>query len=367
MDSIRSADDVLIDLIYAAMLGEASWQMFLDQLSASSPGGCSVLFSYDEIREEGFVGLYAGCEDDVVDSFESYYSALNPLAPHCAVRKPGIGLISHEIYPQEKLIRTEYYNDFMLKIGLKSAAGCTIAKDVDRTFVISTVTVDDEPEIISPIADQFTRIAPHLKRAADFYRKGPKLQAMTELGGSLFDAVHIGMMVIGEGRRVKAISDTMQRAIRETSPIQVSPVGRISLPDENANVVLNQMLQRAYLGPKSVSFPCRGGQLTLVHVRKDRLSFYFEGPTVILLYERSQQPGDGFDLEGFSAVHGLTFAERRALDGLLSGMNAGEIAESAGLSRETIRSQMKGLYLKTGVHSEAELLRVIFGLTATRH
>jgi len=361
MSHSLAADDLLIDLIYSAMLGESSWQDFLSQVSSGSPGSCSVLFSYDKARSEGLIGLYSGVDETTVDDFEGYYSALNPLAPYCAIRQAGIGLIAHDIYPQELLLKSEYYNDFMVRIGLRSAVGCTIDKGDDRSVVLSLVTVEDDPDLIQPLADQLTRIAPHLKRAADFYRKGPKLRAVSELGGSLFDAVHIGMVMIGEGGRVKAVSQAAERQLGATPLIRVSAAGRVSLRSESAQRALADMLRRDYRGPKSVSFWSEATKVTLIHIEKDRLSFYFEGPTVILLLEEARSAGpDGFDRPRFARDHGLSAAEERALSGIVSGRSVDEIAEAASLSRETIRSQIKSLYAKAGVNREADLLRLVF-------
>lgn len=68
-----------------------------------------------------------------------------------------------------------------------------------------------------------------------------------------------------------------------------------------------------------------------------------------------------FDIEEFVSMHSLTAAEARALNGLIGGRSADEIAAEAGLSRETIRSQIKSLYAKTNAGSQIELIRMIAG------
>jgi DNA-binding CsgD family transcriptional regulator len=296
----------------------------------------------------------------MIAAYDQHYSLVNPWAPYCMTKKPGQGIIAHDAYPQEELVKSEYYNDFLLPMGVRSSAGCTIDKDKDRILLVSTMTVDDDPDALRPVADQFTRIAPHLKRAADFYRKGPKLRAVTELGGSLFEALHIGTLMVGEAGRVKVVSETAQKMMAGSSAVRISPIGRASLRDGAAQSVLNDMLERNYSGPKSVSFAAADIRLTLVHIGKDRLSFYFEGPTVMVLVEGSKPVGHAFDADEFSTAYRLTMAETRAMVGILSGMTVDEMADAASLSRETIRSQTKSLYAKVAVRSEAELLRLVF-------
>lgn len=56
---------------------------------------------------------------------------------------------------------------------------------------------------------------------------------------------------------------------------------------------------------------------------------------------------------------GLAAAEERALSGLVAGHGVREIAELHGLSVETVRSQMKSLYSKTGTSGQTDLLRLL--------
>lgn len=109
-----------------------------------------------------------------------------------------------------------------------------------------------------------------------------------------------------------------------------------------------------------MSFDCADRRLTLVHIGKDRLTHYFEGPTVMLLVEQAKPVGESFDQRDFAAAYHLTGAEMRAMQGILAGMGVDAMADAASLSRETIRSQVKSLYAKVGVRSEAELLRLVF-------
>jgi DNA-binding CsgD family transcriptional regulator len=98
-------------------------------------------------------------------------------------------------------------------------------------------------------------------------------------------------------------------------------------------------------------------KLTFIQVAKDPLSLYFQGPTVVILMEQgnTMQRVNG---DYFSMAYGLTAAETRALAGIMAGKSVDEIADAAALSRETIRSQMKSLYAKTGTSGQLELLHL---------
>lgn len=60
------------------------------------------------------------------------------------------------------------------------------------------------------------------------------------------------------------------------------------------------------------------------------------------------------------SLYGLTPAEWRAVEGLLTGLRPAEIAVSLGISVHTIRTQLKRAMAKASVHSQAALVARAF-------
>jgi DNA-binding CsgD family transcriptional regulator len=117
------------------------------------------------------------------------------------------------------------------------------------------------------------------------------------------------------------------------------------------------MFDRSYEEPRVASCTVDAFKLTFIQVAKDPLSLYFQGPTIVILMEQANalQRMNG---DYFSKAYGLTAVETRALAGIVAGTSVDEIADAAALSRETIRSQVKSLYAKTGTSGQLELLRL---------
>lgn len=353
------SDGELIDLIYAALLGEAAWQNFVDRLAAAMPEGKTVLFFHDAAKFKGCYALAAGLDDGAVAAHNEYFCAINPWMPRASIRRIGVGVIAEKMLPRDELFRTEFYNDFLLPNAVRSAVGVTVDREDGLSFLLSTMTAQIEPELNQPFAEQLTRLAPHLKRASNYYRNNSAARAATELGASLFDAVEIGMVVIGDGARIKAISETGQAMLRGAAPFSFSPLGRIKLRDGDANTVLRGMLERAYEGPKIASFFFHESRVTLIRMEKDHISAFFEGPTIVALMEPFGIGARKFDAGHFALLYGLSGAETRALSGIIGGKSVRQIAEDAAVSRETIRTQVKSLYAKTGVKSQVDLVRLV--------
>ena len=63
--------------------------------------------------------------------------------------------------------------------------------------------------------------------------------------------------------------------------------------------------------------------------------------------------------ETLQAVFGLTPAEARLADGLVSGGDLNSEAERLKLSRETVRNQLKSIFAKTGTHRQSDLVAML--------
>jgi DNA-binding CsgD family transcriptional regulator len=59
------------------------------------------------------------------------------------------------------------------------------------------------------------------------------------------------------------------------------------------------------------------------------------------------------------SAFGLTPAEARLANRLSTGDGLGVIADELGVSRETVRNQLKSIFYKTGVHRQSDLVALL--------
>lgn len=348
----------LVDLVYGALLGDTSWNTFFDHLLDRKGDGWAVLVSHDARDGEGMFGHYFGCDEALVSDYEGYFAAVNPWAPNCVAKNEGQAVIGNDLLRRDRFVQSEFFNDFLLPYDTRDGAGLTIVKNDARSVMLSVLTADDDQDQVQILSDRLAFLYPHLRRAADFYRRREG-QEMTGFGEQMLDAIDVGVVVLGENMRPRTVSDTAAALIDLCSDLAILANGRFYIADEQVRQEATNMLQHGYTGEKSRSFQVGGLKLTLTRIEKDRLSWYFNGPTVVVLLEPLGGMGRRFDPEGFALEYGLTPAELRALVGLVEGKPYAQIATEANVSLETVRTQVKRLYLKMGVNSQSGLLRLV--------
>lgn len=205
----------LIDLVYAALLGEASWQAFLDELHTLLPNGKAVLFYHDPRTSAGALRLTAEIEPSLSAQYEAYYSRINPWMKSAVTRQIGRVVAADAMLPRSELIRTEYYNDYLRPRDVHTGIGVTLLREESCNFLLSVMGADAEEARILEAADCVQAVVPHLKRAFDFYRRDAASR-LGVLSGQGLGAMRAGILHLGQRFKVH-LANAIARELSETS------------------------------------------------------------------------------------------------------------------------------------------------------
>jgi len=346
----------LVELIYGAVIGESSWQHFLDHLNAAMDHGKTTLMFHDAIAGTGTLSLNAGYSSDEIRAYHENYGARNPWMAKAAVRTVGVGVTSDKMLDPSLLRKTDFYSDYLTRSGLEGGAGITIFREQGRSFILTSLMSRRDHAGSAAFAELFTALAPHLARAFYHYRKTPaEGQAIAGSEGKLLDASGIGMLIVDERRYVKAMNRTGDDYMEAGCGLSLSPTRRLMLSDPAVQQELERLSRRDFVGSTisrhRVSMP-RAWELTLVRMNSDPMREFLAGPSVALLIRMVSG--------AISADSGLLSpSETEVARAVCDGSTVNEIARRRGVSPETIRSQLKSIYRKLDVSNRVELLRAL--------
>ena len=363
---MRSADeraDELTAAIYAALLGETGWQDFLDRLNGFTPGALSTLFFHDLRARAGAVAYVSGSEgrEKALQDYEGYYSNLNPWMKKVAATPVGRGIIGEEIVPRDVFNRSEYYNDYVHRNGLETGVGLTLHRDRGCYFLLSTLTDDRDVDRNLERAHVLTRIAPHLKRVFRYYRSGDAHAAGLDLGEGIGNASRLGLIVVNDDLRVVKTSVAGEQVLAVGDPVGLDAMGRVRFSSSELQASLQTMLQHGYFGQATRILDDPQTGVRLIRVGGDRATEFFAGTTIAILVG-DPQGNVKSHLLALAAAQGLSPAETRVFAGIVAGQSLTEIALASGIKRETVRSQLKSIFAKTGTGSQGDIVRLATGI-----
>lgn len=355
--SVRIGDE-LVSAIYAAMLGEMDWQAFLERLNGLSPGAFSTFFHHDLHVGTGATTLVSGGYEEAQRDYERYYGALNPWMKKVAATPLGEGIIGDQIVERADFRKSEYYNDFIRRMGFETGIGLTLFRGGGRYFLLSMLTPEEDADANLARAEVLTRIAPHLGRVFRYYREH-RLDAFAfRLGDEVARASDAGVVLVDDRRRVIHASPQGARLMEEGGIMVLSPTGQIRLREDAMQSALETLLAAPNGGTHMETFTREGCEIRLVRIRMEHAAEFFAGPRVaIVVSEAARLPRDA-RLDAIAARYGLTGAERRVFEALSAGARVADMAERFGVTEATIRTQLKAVFAKTGTRSQADLVRL---------
>lgn len=355
----RQVDDKLIDSIYGIVFGEARWNTFLAELNGLLPGAGTSLFYHDNARSEGSSQFHVNMDQAWMDSYTQYYCRLNPWISGLDKIPAGQGAIGEDFISYAELSKTEFFNDFWHRQEGQGAVGMAILRESGRSFNLSiTTTRWTDPDDSRACAALLTRLGPHLRRAFIAVESGGRQRNSSEINGRLFDAISVGVLILNAERRLMSASALGATALEQGAGVRLSPLGTLHLLDRDADDRLSLMLQRGEDAERQGSISADGRKITLLKLEKSNQPRFFEEPVVAILIE-PKQSSRGLSDEKLRSDFGLTLAEIRVVRALVSGGSVAGLAAETSRSRETIRSQVRSVYMKTGARKQVELLRLI--------
>ena len=269
---------------------------------------------------------------------------------------PGF-LTDSDLHTQDELVSLPMYTQFLNPRGCAAGAATLIQGGRDDAMVVAIEGFGSHQH--SRQATRFlNRLRPHLCRAAvlssevEIARQNNLLQA--------FNAVGSAIGLIDRKGRLLAASDEFQRYFG--SLIHDGPT-RLRLHDAAADARFAKAIEHIDDWTSGTSIALRDEDmigraiLNLVPAARDSLQL-FNNVAMFAVISRAQN-----DLlpsaDIISALFDLTPAEARVARAIAEGLTPSEIALRHNVSRETVRSQLKRVLLKTSTKRQAELSLLI--------
>lgn len=357
----------LIGTIYDAAEQPALWHDVIRRLVRKTGASNGIFYDHDNVTRQASILGAAGFDPHYLRQYEQYYAALDPWHRRGETRPVGEIAQTASMLSDAELRRTEFYQDHLRPQGLFYAMGGPVERSRSRMAVFG-IQGSYEKGVFAPEAESLVRtLVPHLRRAYRMQetldtvrREGMEFEAALNLlpqpalvvdrDARLFFANAAGAQMLRDRDVLKVVSGRLCAVHRTDAAAfagALSPVPRAS--DGNASLALR-----------------RAGDMRPVIVRimplrrrnraewSGRIAVLVEIPTAVL------------GLDALSEVFRLSPAETRLWAGLAAGRRLPDIADECGVTVNTLRVQLRMLFAKTGMHRQADLIRLALERAPTR-
>jgi DNA-binding CsgD family transcriptional regulator len=374
----------LLSLVYEGPLQEKPWQDFLPRLRSlfdaqavslvlrpPATGDLGVILNCSrgaggEVHE----GL-ADPEDWEAIRYREQFFAIDPFVN----LPPGKVVTQQELVPDEELLESEYYRNYLEPVGLFHILGVDTLEPDGMLARLRIARRADEEPFTTAHKTLCERILPHLRRAIQLHARLSRTESERDLYAGAVDQLSVATVILDERGRVLNTNAVARHILAQQDGITLE-AEQLHLVDRAQNLELQSLVEAAIAAQRAgttgmaralrVSRPSGRPELGLV-IRPVPASEWAEGQSSPCIVAFISDPGleESASQQLLGELFELTPAEANLAIKLARGLSLAQVCAEQNISQHTARAQLKSIFAKTGATRQAELVRLVLKSVAS--
>lgn len=361
--------DHLINVLYETTLTPDLWKEAMLLCSRQVRGIAAHIMTVDKGLNKPVFLVAAGDGDlpasENQSNYVNYYVKIDPRMNVMANTKIHEWRFCSSHMDQQFVNHNEFYQDFLIPSGGRYAMGMWVDDGAEQKTVfglhrsLGQAAFDDSDRMA---AERFTG---HLQRALRLQRHTQKLQDKAELGARAIDSFALSMLIVDHKAAILHLNNEAESLLSKQLGGLSSQGGRLAADSPDDNHKLATLISQA------TSYPAVGGAMFLNNSKVPQTRQVFVTPlpaaspfvkdwqtplALVLVMETSQSLSS---MQLLGKLYNFSPAELKVTAALMQGKGPEEYALEAGVSLNTVRTQIKNLYRKTGTSRQAELVALL--------
>ena len=357
--------------LFAAVEDDAAWGACLTCIGAGLSATTVTHHTYDHREKHGTLGIVAGMSEQFAFAYQQHFSSLNAWVLHGShLISPGDITVSHQMYSDEALYRSEWFNDWCRPQGMYSVMSAVLTRDADIAFSISFGRGSRAGHFNDDEQYFLRSLVPHIERTWRLRRRLAEAGNGASLELAVLDKLTAGVVLLDAKGHMIGANSAATTLLAQGDGLVVRGNQLVALIS-SARRVLDAAVTQAVgecnrLGPFGATF-CVGRrslappyEVWVVPISGARCLGPDRPHAAVFITDPESRAA--LDPVALRALYRLTVAESRVACTLAACASVEGAAESLGLSIETVRSHLNKVRRKVGVSSSAELVgRLVTG------
>jgi DNA-binding CsgD family transcriptional regulator len=369
-----SVEDLLATL-YATPLRPELWSTFLEQLGQACVVNKAALISHKFSCGEHRVIAALGDsikDNQVARDYQDSYFRFDEWTNSFSKDLAGAVLSGEQLWPREQKTRSIFYNEVLKPLDISCLVAVSIPVSPGNFDGLSLFRGHSEAEFSDECLGRFRQIVPHLKTALFTRRRLLELESRISDLETALDALNTALIIIDVAHRILFANRRAQRLLASNDGL-AGFRGRLTTTSASNPATLRAALDRAVnvasghgaLQPHAIVVSRtrkRPLQVVAVPCRSDAIQRPPGAAAFVFISDPDQKPVIRSEI--LRALFRLTPAEIRLATALLQGLTLSDFGAQNQVSKETVRSQLKAAFSKTGTRRQSELITLLSKLPA---
>jgi len=354
--------EALIPRIYEAAAFPEDWPGVLEQLGRTVDTPGVVLLTH---RSDAWIGCAVSrpLEPSMLAYLGTDIPGRSETTPRLLAKDWAGFLTDEDVFSRDEWEREPFRHEWARKWGWDHAAATAIEVPSGDFLVFHAQRKEGEPPFSTKDIAMLDAFRPHLARAGLLAARW-RLQRLRAAAEALA-LLGLPAAILDRSGRVLAVNSLIEAL---TNHVRWLPRDRLALVDPQANTMLVRTLADLFDPTRvaaALSFPSRSGSggTAVAHLipTAGKARDIFDGALAVLAFTPITTP-DAPSLPLIRALFDLSPSEARVARSLTQGQTIEEIAGGHGVAANTVRSQVKAIFAKTGTSRQAEVAALLAGL-----
>jgi DNA-binding CsgD family transcriptional regulator len=354
----------LITCVYEAAGDPDLWNPFLKQLSQVTRAESAGLLShYADVHT---ISHSWEIDPECARLHDEYYHLVDIWSQRGGSQPSGTVLTSQSLCPLAEFKTTEVYNDCLVRFDIAHGLFVIVENNAFSGASVSLFRSSSSPEFEADAEEILRLLAGHLKQAFKLYRQFSDLKARSAGLETALDMHPTGIILLGTTGQVVLMNRAASALVSGGDGLMATRTGlRAEQPAES--LLLEKTIRLA--ASTSNGHGISAGGMVLISRRARPPLQILVSPirnsaitsqtvaAIAFITDPSQRQRPTQDV--LRARFGLTPAECRVALLSSDGHAPRKIANMIGVTDNTVRSQIKSIFSKTGVNRQGELIRLL--------
>ncbi|MGZ5858654.1 MAG: helix-turn-helix transcriptional regulator [Burkholderiaceae bacterium] len=362
---MNDTTDVLISYIYDAATTDGGWENLLSFIAEDFGAVGATYFVLEKSSRKPCFWANFGHDISKEKTYTEHYINIDPTLELALESDVGKILHAKERFSNRYIERSEYFQDFLIPSRLGDVVG---AKIIDRSGFVGMFSIQYDLNMRSmpdECRNMLDRVFPHLVRAAEVHLKLGRLDSRTKSLEAVLERSMQAMMIVDGSRRIQYINPAAECLVSSECGMTIcgnflrcNEAGRDM---ELASAIANATASAPEYPENKVVYLSRGNTQVFLSVVPMALppQYLAHHGRLALVIASLPVPNE---MEFYTTVGDLfsfTKAEKVLAYRLFAGLTLNDISDELNLSRETLRSQLHSIFVKTGTNRQGQLLSLM--------
>lgn len=352
-------DDLLLTL-YRSVAGPKPWSCFLQELGERLQGSAVTLLLRPPAQGDRGQLFDVNTIAPIVEVFRSRNFEDNPFH-HLVEGQPSS---IFDLVPEQRFRSSQFYRELLALDGTADILGLDIAFAEGYVGGLRISRRGDKPKFDAREKTLLVRLYPHLQVALEIYERVSRSQIASSAYVRVMDQLAFGVVILNDRGDIVHHNGTISRLTDAGMPLKIENNrlrGVVSADDTALSAAITKVLTHSTEKAREdewLTLVSKTGSAPMNILLKPIFGDEAE-PIGAALYITLDERSLSVAVEAGTKLFGLSSAEVALLSQLVGGGTVLSASIVLGISESTARTQLHSIFVKTGTHRQADLVRMV--------